>query len=123
MPSIRHAAICWSPTGGPSLWIESPPWSAPWRACRYRLNLERAALRLSAATLARANRFAQASGVATIYGIRTPGTTIDEARSPRLEDLRRLRIGGEQARVAYGVAAPAGVVPGRTARGARTWPE
>lgn len=56
----------------------------------YRLNFERAALTLSAATLAQANPFAKASGVATIYGIGIKAHD-DEGSGPRLEDLRRLR--------------------------------
>jgi replicative DNA helicase len=61
----------------------------------YRLNFERAALKLSAATLAQANPFAKASGVATIYGIGTKAHE-DEGRGPRLEDLRRLRTAVEK---------------------------
>ena len=56
----------------------------------YRLNFERAALTLSAATLVDAQRFAQGSGVATVYGIRSAAHD-DEASGPGLEDLRRLR--------------------------------
>lgn len=56
----------------------------------YRLDCERPARVLSASTLARAKRFAGASGVATIYGIRTAAHD-DEEGGPVLEDLRRLR--------------------------------
>jgi hypothetical protein len=56
----------------------------------YRLHRERPATLLSAATLARATRFAGASGVATIYGVRTAWNDAQEA-GPRLADLRRLR--------------------------------
>ena len=56
----------------------------------YRLNCERAALTLSAATLLDAKRFAKGSGVATIYGIRTAAHD-DQEHGPRLEDLLRLR--------------------------------
>ncbi len=56
----------------------------------YRLNFERAALTLSAATLVDAQRFAKGSGVATIYGIRSAAHD-DEESGPGLEDLRRLR--------------------------------
>lgn len=56
----------------------------------YRLGCERPALELSPSTLARARRYAQGSGVATVYGIRT-AVHEDQEHGPRLEDLRRLR--------------------------------
>ena len=56
----------------------------------YRLDLERAALTLSASTLVHAKRFAHASGVATVYGIRSAWHD-DQEHGPRFEDLRRLR--------------------------------
>ena len=56
----------------------------------YRLDLERAALTLSASTMVHAKRFAHASGVATVYGIRSAWHD-DQEHGPRFEDLRRLR--------------------------------
>jgi hypothetical protein len=56
----------------------------------YRLNCERPALVLQAATLANAKKFAEASGVATIYGIRTAENG-RPAGGPRIADLRQLR--------------------------------
>ena len=56
----------------------------------YRLNWSRPAAILSASTLARAKRFANGSGVATIYGICTARRD-DQENGPRSEDLLRLR--------------------------------
>ena len=57
---------------------------------QYRLNCERAAMVLPSSALTDAKKFAAASGVATIYGIRTVWHD-DQETGPRAEDLLRLR--------------------------------
>jgi replicative DNA helicase len=90
--NAEHAARCdllvsdgWSVTADRVTTVERAVAGVP-----YRLNLERAALTLAATTLVEAKRFAKASGVATVYGIRTAWHD-DQERGPRLEDLLRQR--------------------------------
>lgn len=56
----------------------------------YRLNWARPPTLLAASTLARANRFAKGSGVASIYAVGTAWHD-DQEQGPRAEDLLRLR--------------------------------